>query len=125
EDGITESEDQQVLYGLLAEVMIDAEDLLLIAGLEHQPVELARRGEVAAERLLDHHPREGWIERRIDQAGDLELVQERRKRARRGGEIVKPVAPRGARAVQFLQLRLQFREGLLVVERAGDLAHAA
>src|SRR5207253_4111275 len=105
ENGITESKDQQVLDGLLAEIVIDAEDLLLVAGLEHQPVELARRGEVAAERLLDHHSCEGWIERRIDQAGHLELVQERRKRARRGGEFGQPVASRVSSAVQFLQLR--------------------
>ncbi len=48
---------QQVLHRLPAEVVIDAEDLLLGEDRVDERVERPRRGEVTAERLLHDHPR--------------------------------------------------------------------
>ncbi len=124
EDGIGEAQDEEVLDGLLAEVVVDAEDLLLVAGLQHQPVQRARARQIAAEGLLDHRPGEGALERRVDQPGRLELLEQGGKGAGRRGEVVEPVALRGAGLVQLLELRAQPREGVGIVEGAGDVAHA-
>ena len=59
EDPVREAEDEQVLHGLLAEVVVDAIDLLLDEGRMQALVELARGCQVAPERLLDDHAHEG------------------------------------------------------------------
>jgi len=50
EDGVREPEHQEVLDRLFSQVVVDAEDLALVAGLQHQPVQGARAGQVAPER---------------------------------------------------------------------------
>ena len=57
EDAVREPERQHVLHRLLAEVVVDAEDLALVEVLRDQLVQLACGGEVVAERLLDDQPR--------------------------------------------------------------------
>ena len=57
EERVGEAEVEQVLHRLLAEVVIDAEDRRLGEHLVQRLVERARRGEVAAERLLDRDAR--------------------------------------------------------------------
>ena len=57
EQRVGEPQRHQVLDGLLAQVVVDPEHLRLVEHVEHLGVELARRGEVVAERLLDHDPR--------------------------------------------------------------------
>ena len=52
---VREPERHHVLDGLLAQVVVDAEDLLLAEDARDDLLELARRLEVGAERLLDHH----------------------------------------------------------------------
>eukprot|EP00166_Cyanidium_caldarium_P003890 ctg_381.g135 len=47
---------QHVLYQLLAQVVVDAEGLLLADVLRQVGVQFGERGTVAAERLFDHHP---------------------------------------------------------------------
>ena len=54
EEGVGEAQRQQVLHGLLAEEVVDAEDLLLLEDLVHVPVELLEGLQVEAEGLLDH-----------------------------------------------------------------------
>src|SRR5439155_1280732 len=115
---------QQVLDRLLAEVVIDAKDLPFVARLQHQPVEGTRAGQVAPERLLDHHSREPRVERPGDQARGLQLLEQRGKRAGRRGEVVEPVAARGAHAIQLFELRPQARKRVRVVERSRHVAHA-
>src|SRR5439155_20358228 len=56
EDPVAEAEDEEVPDGLLAEVVVDAVDLLLPEDLGHLAVELDRGLEVTPERLLDDHP---------------------------------------------------------------------
>ena len=57
EERVGEPEHQQVLDGLLAQVVVDPEDVGLGEPPVEQGVELLGRGQVAPERLLDHHPR--------------------------------------------------------------------
>ena len=54
---VGEPEDQDVLHRLLAEVVVDAEDLRLVEDLAHDAAELARARQVVPDRLLEHDPR--------------------------------------------------------------------
>ena len=56
EEAISEAEDRQVLDRLLAQVMIDAVDLLLVEDLSNLAGQLSGAGQVEAEWLLDDHP---------------------------------------------------------------------
>ena len=53
EDAVGEAEDEDVLHGLLAEVVVDAEDLIFVEDLVDLVVEGAGGFEVVAEGLLD------------------------------------------------------------------------
>ena len=64
EDAVREPQRQHVLHRLLAEVVVDPEDLALVEVLREQRVERAGRGEVVAERLLDDQPRPALRRRR-------------------------------------------------------------
>jgi hypothetical protein len=59
EQRIGEAEEQDVLDGFLAEVVIDAEDLRLRQVFVQRRVELARRLQIAPERLFDDDARIG------------------------------------------------------------------
>ena len=52
-NAVGEAEDEDVLHRLLAQVVVDAEDLVLIEHLVHVVVQLARALEVVAEGLFD------------------------------------------------------------------------
>ena len=56
EDGVGEPQHQDVLHGLLAQVMIDAIDLVFVENAMHGFVQALRRIGVAAERLFDDDP---------------------------------------------------------------------
>ncbi len=56
EEAVGEPEGQDVLHRLLAEEVVDAEDLLLVEDLVQHVVERDRTGQVGAERLLHDHP---------------------------------------------------------------------
>src|SRR5215207_9912337 len=86
EHRVGEAEDEQVLHRLLAEVVVDAVDLLLVEPAVHERVELARRGEVAPERLLDDEARPA-LARRLVEPRLPERRDDRRKRGRRQREI--------------------------------------
>ena len=53
---VGEAQRQDVLHGLLAEVVVDAEHRLLGEDVVDDLVELARALQVVRERLIDHHP---------------------------------------------------------------------
>ena len=65
EERVGEAEDEQVLHRLLAEVVVDAEDLRLVEGRGDRVVERARAREVVPERLLedDARPRAARVAR--------------------------------------------------------------
>ena len=86
-------------------------------------VELARRGQVAAEGLFENHPPpDGAV--LLRQPGRAELLDDRRKELRRGGQVVE-VVPLGA--MRFVHLVQQFFEalvGLGIVDIAGQIVEA-
>eukprot|EP00958_Prasinococcus_capsulatus_P011868 scaffold1183_cov418-Prasinococcus_capsulatus_cf.AAC.14 len=57
EKSVGESHDDQVLHNFLAEVVIDAVQLILAEKAAYLPVQLLRCLQVAPERLLNHHSR--------------------------------------------------------------------
>ena len=96
EDPVREAQRQQVLDGLLAEVVVDAEDLALGEVLADQRGQLLRRGEVVAERLLDDQPRSSRSDGTVADHRD-----ERLEGARRDGEVVEAVSRRAALALEL------------------------
>ncbi|MNC89090.1 hypothetical protein D3C83_49880 [compost metagenome] len=55
EKSVGEAKVHQVLHRFLAEVMVDAENIRICENLSQHRIERARRGEIPAERLFDHH----------------------------------------------------------------------
>ena len=53
---VGEPEHQDVLHGLLAEVMVDPEDLRLVEDPADDPAQLAGARQVVPDRLLEHDP---------------------------------------------------------------------
>src|SRR5207253_10525955 len=82
-----EPQRQHVLHGLLAEVVIDAEDLALVEVLLDGAVELTRGCEIAAERLLDDQPRPAGCAATLAERPD-----DRSEDDRRDGEVVDAVS---------------------------------
>src|SRR5262249_24989741 len=55
QERILEAKEDHVMHWPLTQVMVDAEDRLLVKGREQDPIEFLRRGEVMSKRLLDDH----------------------------------------------------------------------
>src|SRR5215831_17057598 len=83
QEGIGKMEIDDVVYGPLAEVMVDAEDRGLGKSAEQNPVQLPRRGQVRSERLLDNHAGVGGTARLA------ELLDNGTEEHRRNGEIMR------------------------------------
>ena len=120
EHAVAEPEHQQVLDGLLPEIVIDAVDLLFVEMLVREAIERARAVEVGAERLLDDDaapaPR-----RRIGEPGRAQLLDDRRVDGRRNREVEEHAFG----AVDLRQARLQALVQLRIVGLAGDVVHPA
>ena len=95
EDPVRKAKGEHVLDRLLAEVVVDAKDLVLAEVLREPVVQLARGGEVVAEGLLDHEAHPALLRAVL---GDL--VDQRRDRARGNGEVVDVVAGGAALLVE-------------------------
>ena len=80
EEAVGEAQGEDVLRRLLAEEVVDAEDLVLAQDLVDEVVELAGAGEVGPERLLHDHPGA------LGEAGGGEHLRGRRRR-RSGGML--------------------------------------
>ena len=93
EDAVGPAEHQDVLHRLLAEVVIDAVDLILREHRAHRVVQRAGRREIAPERLLDDdaHPAAGAVGRPVE-PGFAEPEHDRRVERGRGGAVEEPVA---------------------------------
>src|SRR5207244_4377631 len=107
-------------YRLLAQVVVDAEDLILAEHFADLTIELARGAQIGAERLLHDHARPaptgiaaGLAAGR--QAGHPELLDDLRIEDRRDSEVEEPVSRGPAVAIDPLQARGQLlvRGGLV------------
>ena len=126
EDRVAEAEGQEVLDGLLAEVVVDPVRLRLGQHRRQGAAELAGAGEVAAEGLLDHHagPR-ALVRVPGDQPGLAEVLDDRLEELGGDGEVIEPVALGAVGLVDLGELGLQPLVGGRVVEGAageGDVA---
>jgi hypothetical protein len=109
EDRVGEAEREEVLHGLLPEVVVDAVDLRLGERLQQAGVQRAGAGEIDAERLLHDDARDAPLRRPI-QAGLREQLRGDREVFRRDREVEEAAARRfGARLP--LQLLDLFRQG--------------
>src|SRR5438067_6309906 len=100
EDPVRETHDEDVLDGLLAEVVIDAEHLVLAEDRVHDLVELERRRAVVAERLLDHDARPSGLTTKAVLADRLD---DRLVRGGRSREIEEPVGMSAEREVKLVE----------------------
>ena len=102
EDGIGETQHHDVLRGLLAEVMVDAEGVLFMERFHDHGVQALRAGQVGAERFLHDHA--GPAARlRLVESALAQVFQNDGKLIRPGCEIEKPVAPGAALGVEFVE----------------------
>ncbi len=116
EDAVGEPQHHQVLHGLLAEIVVDAEDLALVEILAHRADDTQRAVQVVADRLLDHDSSEiGRLGRR-DQSGAVELLNRLGNRLGRKREVVDAVGRQATRLFDFLQAALEAREPVGTVE---------
>src|SRR6266508_29365 len=101
---VGEAEDQYVLHGLLAQIVVYAIDIVLRKdGVDH-PVKVARRFQVPPERLLDYDARParvGAVGPRV--AAAAELADDRRVRAGRHRQLIEMVPGYAALALQMFQ----------------------
>jgi hypothetical protein len=85
EKGVGKPGDEQVLHTLLAEVVVDAEDLLLVEDLTDRVVDRPCGRQVVPDRLLEHH-----TGRFVDQAVLGETGADGPEQPRRAGEVEHP-----------------------------------
>ena len=84
EHAVAEAEGQKILHGLLAEIVIDPVDLVLVPVGEDVLVELERGGEIGAEGLLHD---DALPARPVLEASLVKLLAEETEEARGGGEV--------------------------------------
>ena len=113
EEGVGESGHQQVLHALLAEVVVDPEDLVLLEHRTDGVVDLERRGQVAADRLLEDQSRA-----RRDQPVLGEAFADRSEERRADGEVEDPDA------VRVVELRGQVRPAVAALDVDADVRQA-
>ena len=119
EDTVREAQHEDVLHGLLAEVVVDAEHLVLAEDLVHDPGELHRRGQVATEWLLHDDARPA----RATQLVLADGAHDRRVCLRRRGEVEEAIAVRASLDVDAVQRRAECVVARVVRRR--DEAHVA
>ena len=114
---VGEAQRQQVLHRLLAEVVVDPEDVVRVEDVRDDVVELAGTLQVVTERLLDDDATPGALGR-LGQPGPCELLADDRERARRDRQVERVVAAGAAADVQLLDGLPQPVERVVVVEGA-------
>ena len=123
EHHVREPEGHHVLDGLLAQVVVDPEDLALAERVVDDVLQRAGRLEVGAERLLDDAAD-------VDpgmavQARFLDLLDDHREELGRGGEVVVAVERLSGLLVERVEHLLELRVAGTVVERERDVPDVA
>ena len=120
EHAVREPERQHVLDGLLAQVVVDAEDLLLVEDRQHVAVQLERLGQVGADRLLDHDPDLRALVR--VELVLAELGDDNGEEGGRGRQVEDPVERDPRLLVELGRLLLEVVVDVVVVEGARHVA---
>src|SRR5262249_3360954 len=114
-----------VLHRLLAEIVVDAVDLVLVENREQLAIERLGGGEVTTERLLDDDAGPRSVARGLDQAGLAERRPDRAERLGRRRQVEDDVAlgtvPRG----DLVQGAAQLVDVTPAVERAASIVRGA
>ncbi len=122
EDAVGEAEDEQVLHGFLAQIVIDAIDLVLLQDLVGDLVEVARGFQILTEGFLDDHatPPIGHLGHAgLAQAAESRLIDERRCR-----QIIETVAAIPILGFDLGQPRLELAHARILFEITADIAEA-
>ena len=124
EDRVGEAQGEDVLDRLLAQVVVDAEDVVGAHDPPHQGVQLGRAGPVVAEGLLNDHAPPG-PRGLVDQPGGGDALGDGREPAGRDRQVEGAVAARAAGGVEVVDDPGQAPVGGVVLEGGeGDEAHA-
>ena len=121
EERIGKAEERQVLYGVLAQIVVNAKNVVLVERLQEHRVQPPRRLEIAAERFFHDDPGTGGAPRLLEQRHDVvEQVRRNRQIVRRMVREAEFVAQRHVRggvavvATHVAQQRRQFGKRLRV-----------
>ncbi len=120
EDPVGEAEDQQVLHGLFAQVVVDPVDLRLGEDCRDRLVERAGARQVAPERLFDHDPAPA-VARLARHAGCVEAAHDSAEEARWGRQVIQPIAAGAALGIDVVEPLAQPRVASRVAEVAGEI----
>jgi hypothetical protein len=115
EHPVGEPERQDVLDGLLSQVVVDPEDLGLVERLVERPIQLARALEIVSERLLDDDLRVPM------QLALRQSLHDQGVGVRGCGAVVEPAAVRAQVLVAPLEMPPKTLHRHLAVEFAGDV----
>ena len=121
EQVVREAQRHDVLDGLLAQVVVDAEHVVAGEDVVDQVVERLGGRQVGAERLLHHHPPPAAGLAVVGHPGAGELLEHHRERGRRDGEVERRVAGDAVRARAGRPgSRRGVSNAVVVVERTAD-----
>ena len=121
EDAVGEAEDEDVLHRLLAQVMIDAEDLFFGEYTVHFIVQRARRGQVMAEWLFDDQAHLALLG--FGHAVRAKLLNDLGKILRRRCQVEEPVALGALLLVDLLEQGHRVAVAFGVIEVHGVVVH--
>ncbi len=120
EHAVAKPEHQQVLDGLLPEIVIDAIDLIFVEMLVREAIERTRAVEIRAERFLDDDAAPA-TRRRVGKTRHAQLLDHGCVDRRRHGQIKE----HAFRAIDLGEARLQPLVQPGIVGFAGNVVHAA
>ncbi|CAM5734932.1 hypothetical protein SFUMM280S_04815 [Streptomyces fumanus] len=119
---VGEAQRQDVLDRLLAQVVVDAEDLVRLEHVVHQRVQLLGARQIVPERLFDDGAAPGALGG-VRETVLLELLDHLGEELRRHREVEGVVAAGAPGGVQLVHGLAQLLEGVVVVEVARDEPH--
>src|SRR4029077_10379112 len=102
ENSVSEPQYQNILGSLLTEEMIDSIGLLLGKRIAHDPIKLARRGEICSKRFFDDYANPASLARFI-QADGFQVLENGFELVRSSGKIEKTVAASAMVLVDFIE----------------------
>src|ERR1700730_10290300 len=124
ENTVGKSKNEDILDGFLAEIMIDAINLLLSQHLKKLSVEIFRGLQIVAKGLFDHDPPP--LSRLLTrETGAAEMIDDYRKERRCGGEVEQIIAGRTPGLGQAVEQLPKIVISFLLAGVGGEVVQAA
>src|SRR5215471_3375955 len=114
ENSVAEAQNEQILYGVFAQVVIDAVDLILFEDVVDNLVQLLCRNQVAAERLFNNDPHPCFRIARPRKARAAELLDDVDVNFGWSGKIKDSIAAKIVRSIEFNEAPGELGVGFLV-----------